>query len=635
MAAPAYLYRFGPYELRARTRELYKNGLRLKLRPQTFKVLQLLVERAGDEVTREELRNRLWPSDTFVDFEHGLNTAIRELRGVLSDTASKPRYIETLPKLGYRLVVEVEVESAASPEAGAPGRAADEPARMATKRRQWALPVGLAAVLLLGLASYWQWTRTKARLRLANERVTLAVLPFQNLTGDTGQEYFSDGLTEEVITRLGNLDPQNLGVIARTSVMSYKDTPRPVDQIGRQLGAQYVLEGSVRRDAGQVRISAQLIQVKDQTHLWSKEYDRELKGLLTVQGEIAQEVADEIHLSLGAPRSALVASQPALSPQAYAAYDLYLRGQYFLSKRTVAGFRQAIDSLKQAVEADPNNARAHAALADSYVLLAAYSLAPPSEYIGKARVAALRALQIDPNLAEAHTALALLVQNYDWDWQTAEKEFRRAIELNPNYSTAHHWYAEHLMWRGRFEEAFAESERARQLDPLSLIIAADNGAILYYSRQYDRAIEKWRSVQQMDPDFSRARMIMHAYVEDGMFAEAMAEAERERPTDADEREWYWLTLAYVCGRGGGQVKARRAFDQFTRLQRLHHRQKLDPAALALVYLAMNNKDKALTCLEDACRQHSSQLTSLKVEPAFDLLRGDRRFQVLLHRVGFQ
>lgn len=259
--------------------------------------------------------------------------------------------------------------------------------------------------------------------------------------------------------------------------------------------------------------------------------------------------------------------------------------------------------------------------------MAGYSMEPQAESISKARAAALKALEIDQNLAEAHTALALIVQSYDWDWQTAEKEFRRAIELNPNNATAHHWYAEHLMWRGRFDEAFQESERAAQLDPLSLIIAADNGAILFFSRQYDRAIEKWRSVLDMDPDFSRAHLIRAAYVEKGMFPEALADLEAHGPMV--NAPWYWATLAGIYGRSGRKIQAQRALHELLQLNR---RKAIDPLPIAVAYAWLGDKDQALAWLEKAYAQHSTELVSLKVAPCYDPLRSDPRFEGLLRRV---
>src|SRR5215470_6113420 len=646
------IYRFGPYELRTRTREVYKNGIKLKVRPQPFQILQALVERAGDVVTREELRHRLWPAETFVDFEHGLNTAIKELRGLLNDSASEPQYIETLPKLGYRILVPVEaVDPARGKEAVRPKRPASEGPPYTTgeehrseyrplqqgdgglkpplHRRRWAVAVAAAAMIIVGVAVYVQWSRWRAPARASSGRVMLAVLPFENLTGDASQDYFSDGLTEEMIGQLGRLDPQRLGVIARTSVMHYKHVPQSLQQIGRELGVQYVLEGSVRRDADKARISAQLIQLKDQTHLWSREYDRELGSLLTLQREIAREAADEIQITFGTPKHTAVAvptgASPALDSQAH---DLYLKGLYFWNKRTVEGFQQAIHYFKNAIDIDPNYAQAYTGLANSYSLLTGYAEAPGERYMTKARTAALRALELEPSLAEAHTALALVVQNYDYDWETSEKEFRRAIELNPNYSTAHHWYAEHLMWMGRFDEAFQESEKARQLDPLSLIIAVDYADILYNARQYDRAIAQLRAVHEMDPNFPRVGILIGSYIEKGMFPEALAVV--KSPSARENLRWYWALQAYVHGRAGQREEARGAL---RKLEDLSRREKIQPTVFVRAYLGVGDNERALSCLEKAYAERYSEATTLKVDPMYDSLRGDPRFQELLRRVG--
>ena len=560
------------------------------------------------------------------------------LRKALGETADK-RYILTAQGRGYRFVANVteisedcrtEAPSETMALSSTPRRSDHQPHDLQQRPLALSKVVRiLAAVAFISVAialvAYFGWSVSKRKAGTSS-RVMLAVLPFQNLTGDAGQEYFSDGLTEEMITQLGNLDPQHLGVIARTSVMHYKNTQTPLDQVGRELGVQYVVEGSVRRDADNVRVTAQLIQTKDQTHVWARQYDRELKQLLPLQGEIAQEIADEIQLTLGEHKSA--GTQPTVSPQNYEAYDLYLKGLYFFNKRTVSGLNEAIGYFQQAAAKDPSFARAYAGLADSYALMGGYTGRPQSEFIAKARIAALRALQIDPDLPEAHTALALIVETYDWDWQTAEKEFRRAIALNPNYSTAHHWYAEHLMWRGQFDKALQESERARQLDPLSLIIAADNGAILYFSRQYDRAIEKWRSVLELDPDFIRAHLIKGAYTEKGMFAEALADGERLRPKDVPADYWSWR--AYIEGRAGHTSGARHALNQLLNLNR---HQPVDSMIIVNGYVGVGDKDQALAWLEKAYAQHSNELVSLKVSPLYDTLRGEPRFQTLIRRVG--
>jgi tetratricopeptide (TPR) repeat protein len=295
----------------------------------------------------------------------------------------------------------------------------------------------------------------------------------------------------------------------------------------------------------------------------------------------------------------------------------------------VEGFQRAIDYFQQATVKAPSYARAYAGLADSYALISGYSGAPQGEFMPKARAAALRALELDDSLPEAHAALALIVQDYDWDWQTAEKEYRRAIELNPNYATAHHWYAEHLAFLGRFDEAFRESERASQLDPLSLIIATDHAVILYYSRQYDRAIEQFRAVRDMEPTFSRANMVTGAYVEKGLFTDAVASMENQRRLGGDS-PWVWSGFAYVYGRSGQPVPARRAL---MKLEELNRHQQVDPAPFLWAYIGMGNKDQAFAWLEKAYSQHSYALITLKVEPGYDSLRSDPRFQDLMRRVG--
>ena len=644
MPAQALTYRFGPYELRTRTRELYKQGSKLKLRPQPLQVLLVLLECAGNVVTREELRERVWSSDTFVDFEHGLNTAIKELRGVLSDSAAEPRYIGTLPKMGYRMIVPVEAEASpkaeiAPVESGPAEWLGLERRRrmgvLVVARRWWPLVAGICVVAIAGLGLYANWLRTReaaqelarVHVQLANGRLMLAVLPFENLTGDAGQDYFSDGLTEEMITQLGQLDPAHLAVIARTSVMHYKQNPGPMEQIRHELGVQYVLEGSVRRDADKVRISAQLIQMSDQTHVWARQYDRELSNLLALQGEIAKEIAREIKLTLGDPKRSDSAAQLPLSPNAYAAYDLYLKGRYFWNKRTPQGFERAVECFQQALEKDPGYARAYVGLADSYALMSEYDMVPPKVQMPKARAAARRAVELDEKLSEAHASLAMIAQNYDWDWNTAEKEYRRAIELDPNYATAHHWYAEYLALVGRFDEAFVEIDRARQLDPLSLIIATDRGAILYFSRQYDPAIEQFRAVLDMEPNFPRAHMLVFAYVEKGMYAEALADVEKWQRSD--DNPWSWMMLAYVYGRSGQQVKAGAALKE---LEKSSRRGKVGPLSIAVAYIGMGDKEKAIAWLEKAYAERSIS-TALKVDAIYDPLRSDPHFRALLRRVG--
>jgi TolB-like protein/DNA-binding winged helix-turn-helix (wHTH) protein/Tfp pilus assembly protein PilF len=555
--------RFGPYELKSRVRQLHKHGVKLKLRPQSYRVLEILLERAGDLVTREEFRQQLWSSDTFVDFEHGLNTSVKDLRSVLNDSATEPRYIETLPKLGYRFTATVEVNESPSVALAPKENVAPEildsgsgtlPLENRDPRSSIPGWGGLLIALLVigaGIAGYFEWVHPRIRPEPVNGRVMVAVLPFENLTGDNAQEYFSDGMTEEMIAQLGRVDPDHLGVIARTSVMHYKHSDEQVDQIGRELGAEYVLEGSVRRDSDKVRILTQLIQTKDQSRIWARQYDRQLSGLLVLQGEIAQEAADEILMALGDRK--LPAAAPSATerlPKSDEAYDLYLRGRFFLAKRSEQGFQQAAECFEQAIAKDPSYAPAYAGLADTYMLISEYGFAPPSEVIPKARAAALKALDLDGKLAEAHVSLAAIAQNFDWDWQTADKEFRRAIVLDPNYATGHHWYAEHLVFLGRFDEAFPEMQRARQLDPLSLIIQTDNAVFLYFAREYDPAIAQFHAVLEMEPNFPRAHILECAYVQKGQFEDALADIQKWQLLD-NRTYWTWTLEAYTYGRGGG------------------------------------------------------------------------------------
>ncbi len=624
--------RFGPFTADLRSRELLKHGIRIKLQDRPFEILALLLERPGNVVMREEIRARLWPDGTFVDFDNNISSAMGKLRVALADSAATPRYIETVGR-GYRFVAEVTLASTpdVNPALHVGG---DTKHARSGPLRHWRAWAAMAAGLFV-MAGFWvaysRWPRSRAYALAPPAKVMLAVLPFSNLTGDTAEDYFSDGFTEEMITRLGRLDPQHLGVIARTSVMQYKNSQRTLAQVGAELGVQYVLEGSVRRQGSTVRVTAQLISVRDQTHVWAQEYDRELRDLLLVQAEIAQEIGDEIQLALDPSSVKFVPASRVLTPQELEAYDLYLKGEYFFSKRTVPGFHKALEYFQQATRKDPGYARAYAGLADCYALLGGYSGMPQAEYVAAARDAALHALQLDDRLPDAHTALALITQNYDWDWQTAEKEFRRAIDLDPNYATAHHWYAEHLMWRGRFDEALQESEKARQSDPMSLIIAADHAVILFYSRQYDRAIQQFHSVLDLDPKFSRASMITYAYVEKRMFAEALTNVERQRVPDPGQDAWYWSQIAYINGRAGRDAEARRALEK---LQQRRRQQQLDAAVFVFAYLGMGENDQAIAWLEEAYAQHSNIMITLKVDPAFDPLRSDPRFQQLLERVGF-
>lgn len=637
----AGILRFDAFEIDLRTAELRKHGIRIKLRGQPQQILAMLLERPGEMISREEIRRRLWPADTFVDFEHSVNTAIKTLRQALGDSAEQPQFVETLPKLGYRFIAKVEAAAAQETRSvlTAAGTEAEPPsAPLATVKprsgfaRRWLAFAGALAVVVVAALTGLNWFRSRAGTQPATGRLMFAVLPFENLTGDSSQEYFSDGLTDEMIARLGQTAPAHIGVIARTSVMRYKRTQEPLNQVERELGVQYLLEGTVRRDADHVRISVRLIDASGQAPIWSRQYDRDVSSLLALQAEIADEIGNEIELTLGRkpkPELEPAAAESNLAPSASEAHDLYLKGLYSLNKRSRTGLEQAAVFFQQATAKDPSNARAYAGLADTYSLISSYNPAAPKENAEKARAAALRALELDDKLSEAHTALALIVESNDWDWQSAERQYQRAIELNPNYATAHQWYAEFLAFEGHFEPALAESERARKLDPLSLIIAADHAAILYYSRQYDRAIAEFRTVLDVEPTNQRACLIVEALAERGLYNEALAQIDKEIPVAGED--WGAATRAFVYARSGQTTQALKILKDCERKAQATGRAA--PAdVFAFAYAAAGDKDRAFKWLDQLYPQRPSAGLVTRVEPAFDPLRSDPRFQALLRRV---
>lgn len=619
----------GNYELDVRAWELRRSGRVIRLERIPMEILILLADQPGQLVTRDEIVEKIWGRGVHLDTDNSINAAVRKLRQALREDPEKPRVIQTVTGKGYRFVASIATgnSDAAAAPAVAVTEVVDAPhperRRPAIRSGVWllGLAVALTATAIVTLRS------TRSGAGTSRGRVMLAVLPFENLTGDREQDYFSDGLTEEMISRLGNLEPRRLGVIARASVMQYKLNPKPLAAISRELKVDFALEGSVRRDENKVRISAQLIRMRDGTHVWARQYDRELIHLLAVQEEIAQAVVDQIEVTLANGRIGDLRVTP--SRPNYQAYDLYLRGRYFLNKRTAEGFQRAAENFQQAIERDPTYARAYAGLADTHALMSTYYLGASRDLIPKARSAALRALELDERLAEAHTCLALISEVYDWDWEAAEREFRRAIELEPNDATAHDWYAELLGFQERFEEALSESNQARHLDPLSLIIATDQATILYLARRYDEAIEQFRSVLQKQADFHKPYVLIWAYAQRGMFPEALAEIEKWR-RESDE-PWNWAAQAYVNGRSG-RVKASRA--ALERLEQFAREHPSDPMPmLPIAYLGIGDRERALVWLEKSVRERASSAMWLKADPLLESLRDDPRFQELLHRVG--
>ena len=624
---------FGSFEVDVESGELRRQGLKIKLQYQPFRLLVLLLDRAGEVVTREQVREALWPADTYVDFDHSLNTAVRKLREALGDSAETPRYVETVARRGYRFiapvapVVPVQVDQLAGVTmASLPSSVAARPSTSARRLLILAIALVIAAATLV---AYRMGARPRPAIQ-SPARLTLAVLPFDNLSGDADQEYLSDGLTEEMITQLGRLDPKRLRVLARSSTWKYKRAERDAGQLRRELGADYVLEGSLRRAGERVRVTAQLVRVDDQSQVWAETYDRDLRDVLIVQSEVAEAVARTIAVTLTPDAQARLAHARPIHTEAY---DDYLRGRFFWNRRTEASLKQALGYFQKAIAADPGYALAYSGLADSYTSLGASSIVgglPPRQAMPDAKAAALKALQIDDTLAEAHTSLAMIHLFYDWDLGACDREFRRAIDLDPNYTTAHHFYSHCLLPLGRTEESLAESKRALELEPLQLNVGVHLGWHYLYTRQYDQAIEQFRKTIELDPAFPNGqRYAAWAYLQKGMFPEAIA-ALRAALTSLERDPEIEGELGHALAVAGRRAEA------LAMLQGLNHlsaTRYVSPYSVALVHAGLGDRDQALAWLDKAYAERSDYMAYLNLEPMLDSLRSDQRFTALVGRVG--
>ncbi len=638
--------RFGVFEADLRAGELRREGIRVKLQEKPFQVLATLLERPGDAVTRDELREKLWPGDTFVDFDHGINIAINKLREALGDSAESPRYIETLARRGYRFIGEVEPPAPSGPAAPAvtPTReesAARRPDSPLPSRDELLPPAGTAfarhsrartIVILCALivvAGYAGWRLHTPRPKPSSGRVMLAVLPFDNLSGNPEQDYFSDGLTEEMITQLGRLHPERMGVIARTTMMQYRGTHKSASQIGRELGADYILEGSVRRSDGRVRIAAQLIQVSDQTHVWADSYERNLSNVLELQSDVAGAIAERIQLQLTPAQRERLASAPAVNP---AAYEDYLKGRFYWNKRTEEGFQKAIAQFNQAIAEDANYAPPYAGLADTYSLLGSVpaNVLEPRVAMSKAREAATRAVALDESLAEAHVSLGYVKMAYEWDFPAAEAEFKRAIELNPAYPTAHQWYAFYLTAIGRAEDADHENMLAKKLDPLSLSVNSQIAWSYYIARRYDDAVTQSRKLIDLEPNLYTSHLYLGlAYEGQKLYPQAIEEFQKANALSGGN-PIVLGALGHTYAVSGNRAKANELIGQLDSIAKKRYVPGLYPAA---IYAGLDNKDAAIRWLTKAVEDRSDYCLFLPLEPEAENLRSDPRFKELVRRIG--
>ena len=623
---PGQTVRFGVFELDLHSGELRKRGVNLPLQGLPIQVLTILLENPGQMVTRDELRTRLWPADTFVDFDHSLHNAIARLREALGETASSPRFVETLPRKGYRFI--------GSPELPAVTPKKDESA-VARRRlsRRALVPAGLSLLAVLtvlvglnmgGLRSRLFGTPVSAAIHVDS----IAVLPLKNLSDDREQDYFADGMTEALITDLGKVSA--LRVISRTSVMRYKNTNKALPEIARDLQVDALVEGTVARAGDRLRITANLVQAAPEKHLWGDTYERSLSDVIALQNEVARNITQQIQVQLTPEEHVRLSTSHAVDPEAY---KLYIKGRYFWVKRNRESFDRAMSYFQQAIDRDPNYAAPYSGLADCYVLFgSSFDVGgqAPNEVQPKAKATALKALELDNSLADAHNSIAYVKLTYNWDWPGAEAEFKRSLALNPGYAHGHHWYAHLLLSSGRTEEALAESNRALELDPVSPIINLHLGWHYLYTKQYDRAIEQLAKTLELDPDYALAHWYLGlAYEQKKMYPDALREMGRAKDL-LPKNLAVLCDIAHVYAVSGDASSARRTI---ALLKEESKRRYVNQYELALTYIGLGQNDQAYSSLEQGFGEHSDMLVYLKVDPRLDTIRSEPRFRDLMHRVG--
>ena len=658
---------FCQFELDRTSGELYKDGEKVALPRKAFEILRALAERPGEVVTREELRAQLWASDTFVEFDDNLNHAVNKVRQVLGDSAESPQFIETLPRCGYRFIAQVEIRSSnhtlrgsgvtetvdapqspasetrrpagsgeAVETAAAPPTKNTAPNTVATPgrigvllRKHWMMatitgaPI-VAVTILIGINLLG--IRDRLLPRAVPKIESIAVLPLENLSHDPDQEYFADGMTEELITDLGKIGA--LRVISRTSVMHYKGTKKPLPEIAKELNVEAIVEGTVLRSGNRIRVTANLLYAKTDRHIWAETYERDLRDVLSLQDDVARTIAEEIKIKVTPQEEARLLGSRAVSPETY---RLYLQARYHANKRTLAGFEKSMQLFRQALAYDPGYASAYAGLAETYGLLPFYGGASSKESFPKAKAAALKAVELDGSLAEAHAALGFVLFYGDWDWAAAEKELKRAIELNPSYVTSHHWYAEYLNAMGRHDQAIAEIKRAQELDPLSPLLFAIGAEVYTNARRYDEVIEQSRKALELDSNYALAQHnLACGLLANGMYREAAAEYIKA------DQSWgltnsSGLALGYAL-----TGKKAKALEILRRLRETPGESGLTSIMEARLCLgaALCNKLEMLDRLEKAYQEHEAYAAFWNVQPAFDPIRSDPRFQHLMRRMNF-
>ena len=632
-ADPRVRVRFGVFELDPRTGELRKAGSRVRLAGQPLRLLERLVERPGDLVTREELRRELWSDDTFVDFERNLNSAIKRLRGALGDSAETPRFIETLPRRGYRFLVPVEriavhSEPSSVPASAAPGDPASEEPRAPAEHRTnkssrvnarlvpWLIAAVALAAFAVGLA-HTVWRDRPPAYR------TIAVLPFVLGANAAEDEYLAFGLSEALITELSKQG--SLRVISQTSSMQYKDAGKALPRIAEELGVDVVVEGSVQREGSRIRITVQLIEAATDSHLWAETYEREIGSFLTLADEVARAVAEEVDVQVVTPDATRPRASPPVDP---AVAEAYLKGRYLLGRGTEADARRAVSYFERALALDASHAPSHCGLADYYTVTDTLS---PQMAAERAKFHAARALELDERLPDAHTSLAFIHFYYDWDWERAEREFRRAIELDPGHVRAHRWYGLFLSAMGRHAEALVQIEAALAADPIAIVNHDAAGTVRFNARQFAEAAAVGRTIHELNAFDARGyEHVAAGAFQLGRHAEALAEAEKGLDLSGSDLALGLIRILSLDRQG-------RVADAETAVADLEQRAKtqyISPVLLAVDHAHLGEHSRALEYLEQAYAARDAYLVLLDVSPWFDPLRDLPGFQRLCNRLDF-
>jgi TolB-like protein/DNA-binding winged helix-turn-helix (wHTH) protein/Flp pilus assembly protein TadD len=604
-----------------------------------MELLILLLQRHGELVSREEIAECLWGKGVFLDIDHSINTAVRKIRVVLRDDPEKPRFVETIIGKGYRFAAPVgcsdgepapQVLPTPVPSLPSPAQADQLRPSLSEKKSggvRWRLWIGAASLLtmfILGvMLNHW---RNSVSTRPQHIR-SLAVLPLKNLSGDPSQEYFADGMTEALIGSLSRI--HDLRVISRTSVMRLKDTRQAIPEIARALHVDAVLEGAVIREGNQIRIHAQLIRGVTDEHIWTGEYQREYRGVLVLQDEVARTIAQRVEITLTPQDQLGLTHSRAVDPEAH---EDYLKGRYYFNQRTTDTLNKSIGYFQQAIARDSSYALPYCGLADAYALQGFRGSIPSKETLSQAKAAALKAIELDDTLAEPHVSLAFIAETHEWDWAAAEREYKRALQLNPDDARAHHWYAGYLMYVGRFDEGIAEEQRARELDPLSLPINNALAGRLLVAGRYDQALSQLRETLEMDSHFAPTHQTLGwAYLNKGRQQEAIQEFRQALQLSGDDDKDFLLDLGFAYAATGNRPEAQKILARLTKL----NQQGLVPSgSIAILYGSLGELDKAFQWMDKAYKERDPELTYIKVPGRrFEPLRHDPRFQNLVRRIG--